>query len=85
MVFASVTCVLDAASRRGTDVCVAAAKHAKAAGLGINAGHDLDLHNLPLFKTLPGLAEVSIGHALMSEALFRGLAPVVRDYLNTLR
>ncbi len=73
------------AARASFEVYVAAAKHAKAAGLGINAGHDLDLHNLPLFKTLPGLAEVSIGHALMSEALFRGLAPVVRDYLNTLR
>ncbi|MCB9658407.1 MAG: pyridoxine 5'-phosphate synthase [Sandaracinaceae bacterium] len=63
----------------------AAAKHARKAGLGVNAGHDLDLHNLPLFKTLPGLSEVSIGHALMSEALFRGLAPVVRDYLDVLR
>lgn len=51
----------------------------------MNAGHDLDLHNLQLFKTLPGLSEVSIGHALMSEALFRGMAPVVRDYLDVLR
>ena len=64
---------------------VAAAKHAGQAGLGVNAGHDLDLHNLPLFKTLPGLKEVSIGHALMSEALFHGLAPVVRSYLDVLR
>ena len=62
-----------------------AAKHARTVGLGVNAGHDLDLRNLPLFKALPGLKEVSIGHALMSEALFRGLPAVVRDYLDVLR
>lgn len=64
---------------------VVAAKHARSVGLGVNAGHDLDLRNLPLFKALPGLKEVSIGHALMSEALFRGLPAVVRDYLDVLR
>lgn len=64
---------------------VVAAKHARSVGLGVNAGHDLDLRNLPLFKTVRGLDEVSIGHALMSEALFRGLAAVVRDYLDVLR
>ncbi len=64
---------------------VVAAKHARTVGLGVNAGHDLDLRNLPLFKALPGLKEVSIGHALMSEALFRGLPAVVRDYLDVLR
>lgn len=64
---------------------VVAAKHARSVGLGVNAGHDLDLRNLPLFKALPGLKEVSIGHALMSEALFRGLPEVVRDYLDVLR
>jgi pyridoxine 5-phosphate synthase len=62
-----------------------AAKHARSVKLGVNAGHDLDLRNLPLFKTLRGLDEVSIGHALMSEALFRGLPAVVRDYLDVLR
>jgi len=62
-----------------------AAKHARTVRLGVNAGHDLDLRNLPLFKTLRGLEEVSIGHALMSEALFRGLPAVVRDYLDVLR
>lgn len=61
-----------------------AARAAAEAGLGVNAGHDLDLANLPLFAKLPHLDEVSIGHALMSEALFRGLAPVVRDYLAVL-
>ena len=57
------------------------ARHAHARGLGINAGHDLDLDNLPLFATLPHLAEVSIGHALISRALFQGLHAVVREYL----
>jgi len=59
----------------------AAAEAAHRRGLGINAGHDLDLRNLPLFRTLPHLEEVSIGHALMSHALFVGLAAAVRDYL----
>jgi pyridoxine 5-phosphate synthase len=50
-------------------------------GLGVNAGHDLDLENLPLFRTLPHLAEVSIGHALVSRALWVGLDRAVREYL----
>ena len=53
-------------------------------GLGVNAGHDLDLENLRLFRELPHLAEVSIGHALMSRALFVGLAVAVREYLAVL-
>ncbi|MEP7116867.1 MAG: pyridoxine 5'-phosphate synthase [Acidobacteriota bacterium] len=60
---------------------VAAARYAHECGLGINAGHDLDLANLTLFRTLPHLEEVSIGHALMSRALFVGLPTAVRDYL----
>jgi pyridoxine 5-phosphate synthase len=63
----------------------AAAEVAHGLGLGINAGHDLDLANLPLFATLPHLDEVSIGHALMSRALFDGLGKVVREYLAVLR
>ncbi len=59
----------------------AAARAATASGLGINAGHDLDLENLPMFRTLPDLAEVSIGHALISRALFVGLDRAVRDYV----
>lgn len=51
-------------------------------GLGVNAGHDLDLHNLTLFHTLPHLDEVSIGHALMTHALFVGLRQSVTDYLS---
>lgn len=62
----------------------AVAERAHALGLGINAGHDLDLANLVLFRTLPHLDEVSIGHALMSRALFVGLDTVVRDYLAAL-
>jgi pyridoxine 5-phosphate synthase len=53
-------------------------------GLGINAGHDLDLDNLVLFRDLPHLAEVSIGHALISHALYVGLDRAVRDYLSVL-
>ena len=64
---------------------VAAAELAHSLGLGINAGHDLDLENLTLFRSLPHLDEVSIGHALMSHALFVGLDRAVREYLQVLR
>jgi pyridoxine 5-phosphate synthase len=64
---------------------VVAAERAHALGLGINAGHDLDLDNLQLYRLLPHLAEVSIGHALISRALFEGLAKVVREYLDVLK
>lgn len=60
---------------------VEAARVAHEAGLGVNAGHDLDLHNLAMFHTLPHLDEVSIGHALISHALFVGLRRSVQDYL----
>ncbi len=60
---------------------VAAAEKAHTCGLGVNAGHDLDLDNLPLFATLPHLDEVSIGHALISRALFVGIERVVGEYL----
>jgi pyridoxine 5-phosphate synthase len=62
-----------------------AAEAAHAAGLGVNAGHDLDLVNLVLFRTLPHLDEVSIGHAIVSRALFVGLERVVREYLAVLQ
>jgi pyridoxine 5-phosphate synthase len=64
---------------------VDAARLAHALGLGINAGHDLDLRNLVLFRTLPFLDEVSIGHAIVSRALFVGLPVVVREYLRVLQ
>ncbi len=61
-----------------------AAAHAQALGLGVNAGHDLNLHNLPLFATIPDLLEVSIGHALTADALVMGLGPAVQAYLAVL-
>jgi pyridoxine 5-phosphate synthase len=61
------------------------AELAHARGVGVNAGHDLDLVNLVLFRTLPHLDEVSIGHALISHALFVGLDRSVREYLQVLR
>lgn len=63
---------------------ITAAEHARALGLGINAGHDLNLDNLVRFRRLPGLEEVSIGHALISHAVFVGLERAVRDYLAVL-
>lgn len=59
---------------------VDAAAGASKAGLGINAGHDLNLRNLPLFSTLPGLLECSIGHAVACDALFVGMTESVRLY-----
>lgn len=55
-------------------------------GLGVNAGHDLSLDNIEFFKNnVPYLAEVSIGHALISEALYQGLERVVKQYLQKLK
>ena len=61
-----------------------AAEVAADEGLGLNAGHDLDLHNLPRFATLPGLLEVSIGHALTVDAIRMGLASTVAAYQRAL-
>lgn len=62
-----------------------AAKKAVELGLGINAGHDLDLHNLKYFsQNIPGLLEVSIGHALISDALYLGLENAVQIYKRQL-
>ena len=54
------------------------------AGLGVNAGHDLSLENLGRFCSIPGVLEVSIGHALIGEALETGLANTVEAYLEIL-
>ena len=60
---------------------VRAARHAQSLGLGINAGHDLSLENLAFFsQSIPQLAEVSIGHALISDALYLGLEETIRRY-----
>ncbi len=64
---------------------VAAAKVAKKNGLGLNAGHDLSLENLAYFaQCVPGLDEVSIGHALISDALYLGLAETIKRYKECL-
>jgi len=73
-----------AAGRASFESFSAAARLASSLGLGVNAGHDLDLANLTLFRRLPFLDEVSIGHAIISRALFVGLDTVVREYLDVL-
>jgi pyridoxine 5-phosphate synthase len=65
---------------------VRAAKMAQSLGIGLNAGHDLDLHNLKfLKKNIHNLDEVSIGHALISDALYYGLENTIQMYLRELR
>lgn len=73
-----------AEAQRSFGTYAQAAALAHALDLGVNAGHDLDLANLVVFRALPYLDEVSIGHALMSHALFVGLSASVRDYLGVL-
>ncbi len=64
---------------------IAAANKAAELGLGLNAGHDLDLHNLAYFKhNIPGLLEVSIGHALICDALYVGLENAIQMYRRCL-
>lgn len=65
--------LLRVASERALDV-----------GLGVNAGHDLNLENLPLMQKLPGLLEVSIGHHLMADALYIGIYVAVKAYRSAL-
>lgn len=80
------------ASREGTSeqletlhtTYVVAAKVAKECGLGINAGHDLNLENLPKFLRIPNVLEVSIGHALTADALMMGLGNAVKAYLDVI-
>ena len=64
---------------------VATGKAAETAGLGLNAGHDLTRENLPaLVKALPNLQEVSIGHAVIADALMFGLGETVRKFRTAL-
>jgi pyridoxine 5-phosphate synthase len=64
---------------------VQTAQAAQALGLGVNAGHDLNQHNLPAFaQAIPGLCEVSIGHALIADALETGYSATVKAYLKAL-
>jgi pyridoxine 5-phosphate synthase len=71
-------------AERAFAACVEASRLAHGLGLGVNAGHDLDLHNLELFRELPFLDEVSIGHAIIARAVFVGLGAVVSEYLQLL-
>ncbi len=71
---------------KGINPYVQAAIRANELGLGINAGHDLSLDNIRFFKeNIPGLLEVSIGHALICESLYLGLENVVNMYLQKLK
>lgn len=73
-------------NEKGIEPYITSANLANELGLGINAGHDLSLDNIQFFKkNIPGLLEVSIGHALISEALYLGLDNVVNMYLNKLK
>ncbi len=65
---------------------LAAAEEARRVGLGLNAGHDLNLENLEYFiRTIPWTDEVSIGHALISDALYMGLETTVKAYLSKVK
>lgn len=73
-------------NKKAIEPYVKCAKLANELGLGINAGHDLSLKNIQFFKeNIPGLLEVSIGHALISEALYDGLETVILNYLTLLK
>jgi pyridoxine 5-phosphate synthase len=73
-------------AREALSACVETAMRAQQAGLAVNAGHDLSQSNLGTLRAaIPGLAEVSIGHALIGEALYEGLMTTVRNYLQILR
>ncbi|MGV3460068.1 MAG: pyridoxine 5'-phosphate synthase [Flavobacterium sp.] len=73
-------------NKAGIQPYIVAAEAANRLGLGINAGHDLSLENIKFFKeNIPGLLEVSIGHALIAESLYLGLENVVNMYLQKLK
>jgi len=71
---------------RAIEPYIAAAYQAELSGLGLNAGHDLNLDNLHYFKkNIPNLVEVSIGHALICDALYLGLENTIRLYRKTIK
>jgi len=71
---------------RAIEPFINAAQEAKQMGLGLNAGHDLNLENLHFFsKNIPNLLEVSIGHALIADALYLGLENTIQMYLKQIR
>jgi pyridoxine 5-phosphate synthase len=72
-------------ARAALALCAQTAREAQGLGLGVNAGHDLSQANLGDFlRGVPGVREVSIGHALIGEALYAGLGPTVRAYLDVI-
>ena len=76
----------DADAERAVAPFTEAARAAHNAGLGLNAGHDLSLHNLQFFQQhVPYLAEVSIGHALIADALYLGLENTIKAYKDCLK
>ncbi len=64
---------------------LSAARTAQKAGVGVNAGHDLNLENFPHFLEIPEILEVSIGHAFVVECIEQGLETVMAQYLNICR
>lgn len=71
--------------RQAVNMYADCAKAATAAGMGVNAGHDLSLENIQYFRQqVPGLLEVSIGHALITESLYMGLETTIQKYLKLL-
>ncbi|MFV8373749.1 pyridoxine 5'-phosphate synthase [Flavobacterium sp. LB1P71] len=73
-------------NQRGIQPYMESAILANQIGLGVNAGHDLSLDNIQFFKeNIPGLLEVSIGHALISEAIYLGLENVINMYLQKIK
>jgi pyridoxine 5-phosphate synthase len=68
--------------KQSLDAFTATAEAAEAVGLGVNAGHDLNLDNLPGFCAIPNVLEVSIGHALVADALAMGMEAAVQAYLS---
>ena len=71
-------------TRASLDAYARAARYAGEIGLGVNAGHDLNLDNLVAFIAVGGIAEVSIGHALIADALEAGLSTTVKRYLDAI-
>ncbi|MFK7790687.1 MAG: pyridoxine 5'-phosphate synthase [Phycisphaeraceae bacterium] len=71
-----------AALQASLDAFTKTAEAAQSVGLGVNAGHDLNLENLPSFAAIPNVLEVSIGHALVADALQMGMDAAVKAYLN---
>jgi pyridoxine 5-phosphate synthase len=63
----------------------AAARHANGLGIRVNAGHGLNLQNLPLLHLVPHLVELNIGHSIVSRAVFVGLQPAIREFLAAMQ